>query len=132
MNNVKSVISVIMYAIAAVLVCIVFNTSDVYAASGASISVSGTSGNVGDQVTVNVTISSDTEIGATKINLIYDADSLQYVSGGDSGSAGTVVWIDIDTFKSKSRSITFKVLKAGDSTVSVSSGSSVASLAGAG
>ncbi len=130
MNNVKSVISVIMYAIAAVLVCIVFNTSDVYAASGASISVSGTSGNVGDQVTVNVTISSDTEIGATKINLIYDADSLQYVSGGDSGSAGTVVWIDIDTFKSKSRSITFKVLKAGDSTVSVSSGSSVASLAG--
>ena len=130
MNNVKSVISVIMYAIAAVLVCIVFNTSDVYAASGASISVSGTSGNVGDQVTVNVTISSDTEIGATKINLIYDADSLQYVSGGDSGSAGTVVWIDIDTFKSKSRSITFKVLKAGESTVSVSSGSSVASLAG--
>ncbi len=130
MKNVKSVISVMMCAIAAILVCIIFNTSDVYAASSASISVSGTSGNVGDQVTVNVTISSDTEIGATKINLIYDADSLQYVSGGDSGSAGTVVWIDIDTFKSKSRSITFKVLKAGDSTVSVSSGSSVASLAG--
>ena len=130
MKNVKSVISVIMCAIAAILVCIIFNTSDVYAESSASISVSGASGNVGDQVTVNVTISSDTEIGVTKINLIYDADSLQYVSGGDLGSAGTVVWIDTDTFKSKSRSITFKVLKAGDSTVSVSSGSSVASLAG--
>ena len=129
MKNVKSVISVMMCAIAAILVCIIFNTSDVYAESNASISVSGASGNVGDQVTVNVTISSDTEIGVTKINLIYDADSLQYVSGGDLGSAGTVVWIDTDTFKSKSRSITFKVLKAGESTVSVSPGSSVISLA---
>lgn len=130
MKNAKSALAILMSVIAAVLICLSFGYDDVYAASTASISVGGTSGNVGDEVTVNITISSDVEIGATKVNLMYDADSLQYISGGDSGSAGTVVWIDIDTFKSKSRSITFKVLKAGDSTVSVSSGSSVASLAG--
>jgi hypothetical protein len=130
MDRMKSAVKLALFVIAALLVNLSVGGNAVFAASTASVTVGGASGNVGDNVTVNVTISSSDYISATRIYLNYDADSLQYVSGGDSGSAGTVVWIDTETATTINKTITFKVLKAGESTVSISSGSAVASTAG--
>lgn len=128
MKKAKKVAVSILCGIMAVFLCFSLNIYSVKAASSASVSVEGASGNVGDEVSVKVTISSSDEISGTTIYLSYDASALQYVSGGDIGSAGSVMWIDhVDTFKTKTRTVNFKVLKAGETTVSVSSGSRVAS-----
>lgn len=127
MKKAKKVAVSILCGIMAVFLCFSLNIYSVKAASSASVSVEGASGNVGDEVSVKVTISSSDEISGIMIYLSYDASALQYVSGADIGSAGSVVWIDYDTFKTKTRTINFKVLKAGETTVSVSSGSRVGS-----
>ena len=130
MKKTKKFAVSILCGIMAVFLCFFLNIYSAKAASSASVSVEGASGNVGDEVSVKITISSSDEISATKIYLSYDASALQYVSGADSGSAGSVLWIDVDTFKTKTRTVNFKVLKAGETSVSVSSGSSVASSSG--
>lgn len=95
------------------------------AASG-SVSVSGTSGNVGSTVSVTVTIKcSEGPIGSAEATVSYDPSALQYVSSssGSYGSAGSVTyasWGDGST-SSLSFSIKFKILKEGSHKVSVTS-----------
>ena len=122
MKKTKKFAVSILCGIMAVFLCFFLNIYSAKAASSASVSVEGASGNVGDEVSVKITISSSDEIRATKIYLSYDASALQYVSGADSGSAGSVLWIDVDTFKTKTRTVNFKVLKAGETSIRFQSG----------
>ena len=127
MKKTKKAAVSILCGIMAVFLCFFLNIYSAKAASSVSVSVEDASGNVGDEVSVKITISSSDEISVAYIYLSYDASALQYVSGADSGSAGSVRWIDVDTYKTKTRTVNFKVLKAGETTVSVSSGSRVSS-----
>ena len=120
MKKTKKAAVSILCGIMAVFLCFFLNIYSAKAASSASVSVEGASGNVGDEVSVKITISSSDEISVAYIYLSYDASALQYVSGADSGSAGSVRWIDVDTYKTKTRTVNFKVLKAGETSVSVS------------
>lgn len=99
-----------------------------YAASG-SVSVSSKSGNVGSTVTITCTVKCSTgAIGTADVVLVYDQSSLQYVSGSGgyslTGGSGSVVYSGLTsdgTSSSLSFTVSFKILKAGTHTVSVSS-----------
>ena len=117
-----------MYIIYFFTIFMMVTTTKAYAAGTANISVSSASGDVGEQVTVDVNITSDSDIGATKMYISYDANMLEAVAGGDNRGGGTVMWIDTDTYQSKTVSLTFKILKAGTSSVSVSPGSQLADM----
>jgi len=117
-----------VFIISLLTILMTIPVASVFAAGTANVSVSSASGNVGEQVTVNVTISSNVDIGATKMYILYDADMLEAVSGGDNRGGGTVMWIDTETYQSKTVTLTFNILKAGTSTISVSSGSQLADM----
>ncbi len=112
-----------VYIIGLFIWFLMLSNTKVYAAGTANISVSSVSGNVGEQVTVNVDVSSDSTIIVTKVYISYDADMLEAVDGGDSRGGGTIVWLNSDTYQSQTVKLTFKILKAGTSSVNVSSGS---------
>ena len=103
-----------------------FVSNDVYAAS-ASVSVSSTSANVGNTVTINCTASmSGTTIGVADIILQYDPAALQVVgtSSGASANAGSVYYsqnVTADGQKSLSFSVNFKILKEGTFGIRVTS-----------
>lgn len=74
----------------------------------------------GEQVTVTVTFSSSVNIGAYVMKLTYDASVLEYVSGADGGSGGTLQFYnDYLNAKSKSYTITFTAKNAGTSNLSL-------------
>lgn len=125
----KSLKYISMILLAALLV-LHLPIDSVYAQSAANVSISSGSSEVGNEVSITVTISSDAEIGGANIFLSYDSGMIEAVSGFDSGGGGTIQWVDTDTYKSKKRTITFKVLKAGTSTISVTGASRVASMEG--
>lgn len=125
----KSLKYISMILLAALLV-LHLPIDSVYAQSTANVSISSGSSEVGNEVSITVTISSDAEIGGANIFLSYDSGMVEAVSGFDSGGGGTIQWVDTDTYKSKKRTITFKVLKAGTSTISVTGASRVASMEG--
>ena len=117
-----------IYVIYFLSIFLILITTKAYAAGTANVSVSSASGDVGEQVTINVNISSDNDIGATKMYISYDANILEAVAGGDNRGGGTVMWLDTDTYRSETVSLTFKILKAGTSSISVSPGSQLADM----
>lgn len=117
-----------IYIIYLFTIFLILTTTKAYAAGTANVSVGSASGDVGEQVTIDVNISSDNDIGATKMYISYDANMLEAVAGGDNRGGGTVMWIDTDTYQTKTVSLTFKILKAGTSTISVSPGSQLADM----
>ncbi len=123
MKNFKYICIVLMAFLFAAI-----SANSVKAAGSATISIASASGQVGSEVSVNITISSDEEIGAADIFLSYDASMLEAVSGYDVGGSGTIHWVDTDTYKQKSRTVTFKILKAGQSSIQVTGASKVAGM----
>ena len=72
-----------MYIIYLFTIFLILTTTKAYAAGTANVSVGSASGDVGEQVTIDVNISSDNDIGATKMYISYDANMLEAVAGGD-------------------------------------------------
>lgn len=93
--------------------------NNVYAQDVVNISIGSDSANVGDEITITVSITSNVEIGGIRIFLSYDSNIVEAISGFEGGGGGTINWIDVDTFQSKSREIKFKVLKAGTTNIKV-------------
>lgn len=97
----------------------------VQAAETANVSVSSVSGDVGDQITVNISVSgSGSEIYMCDLYVTYDASVLQIVSGHSGGGGGTVRVLSTD---STSFSLVFKALKPGTSSIKLASNSIVSS-----
>ena len=94
----------------------------VNAASG-SLSVSGSStGVVGNQLSVTVTLSSSTAIGSWEFDIGYDRSYLDLTSSStESGGTHAVNYSGSGGIKSKSYTFKFKVKKSGSTTVRVSS-----------
>lgn len=94
-----------------------FNVS----AASAILSFSKSSADVGDSVTVTVTVKGNNLTGAD-LRITYSQDILTYVSGADGGGAGSLQIVDMTLSEdtSKSYSVTFKAEKAGAAQISVS------------
>lgn len=93
-----------------------------YAASASvSVSASSTDVSVNDTVTVTVTVSADEAIGYG-VAIAYDSSVLEYVSGADGGGSGTVTILSEGDGQSSSfsKSITFKAISNGSSSISSS------------
>lgn len=95
---------------------------DVYAGS-ATVSVSASASNVttGSNVTVTVGISADEPVGYG-VAISYDTSILEYQGGGDNGGGGTVTILNEGdgATSSFSRTLTFKAVGNGSTTVSAS------------
>jgi hypothetical protein len=90
-------------------------------AASASIKVTGAStAIVGNNVTLSVTLSSQTSIGSWKISLNYDKSYLSLVSSS-AEAGGTIMANSSSGTKSKTYTYVFKALKSGSTTVSISS-----------
>ncbi|MBQ4283090.1 MAG: cadherin-like beta sandwich domain-containing protein, partial [Lachnospira sp.] len=113
------------------LICVVvlglttLSPDNVYADGTVNISVSSTSGIVGDEVTVEVKATSDKKF-YSDLSLSYDASVLQLlkvIHGGEEieygGGGGTVRIVKESAVKSATWSIKFKMSKVGSSTVKV-------------
>ena len=93
-----------------------------FAADG-QLSFSDPSGNVGENITLNLKVKSDTPLSRADISLRYDGNALQFVSGTDTdGGAGTLR-VHGSGEQSESNTLAyileFKVLSAGTSTINV-------------
>lgn len=97
-----------------------------FPAFAARIAFSDPSGNVGDEITVNMKITgSDGEtINSSDVMLSYDSSSLEFVSGtGATGGAGSLRVVgnaDTTSATELSFALKFKALKAGNSQITVS------------
>ena len=110
-----------MSTISALMAGVVILTSAVMipvkAASG-SMSVSGGSGDVGDTITVNVSVSSVSgSIGSAEGSLSYNPSALEYVGGantsGGGGSVGFVGVSDSEGNGTLSFNVSFRILQSG-------------------
>ncbi|MBR1567522.1 MAG: cadherin-like beta sandwich domain-containing protein [Lachnospiraceae bacterium] len=83
---------VMMIAVMCVVItAISWSPREVYAASGnVSIAVSASQLNVGDTLSVTITVSSDAPIGAYSMAVSYDSSVLEYTGGDGNGGGGTV------------------------------------------
>lgn len=93
-----------------------------FAADG-QLSFSDPTGNVGESISLNLKVKSDTPLSRADISLRYDGNALQFVSGTDTdGGAGTLrVHGSGDQSESNTLAfvLEFKVLAAGTSTINV-------------
>lgn len=104
------------------------NDENVYAADSVGAKITSHTVKIGDTVTVTVTLSSNSEMGAQDIYISYDSQVLELVTGGDvAGGGGNARWIGTDTKKSVSFTLEFKTLKVGKSTISINTTASVIS-----
>lgn len=90
-------------------------------AAGGSVSVSG-GGSVteGDTVKVTFSVSADETLYGIDIGISYNASVLEYVSGANSGGGGIARIATQANSKTASYTLTFKAIKAGSASVSVS------------
>lgn len=104
------------------LLLILLIPGTVFAASG-SLSVSSAStGVVGNNLNVSVTLSSSTGIGSWEFDISYDSSYLKLTSStAESGGTHVVNYSGSGGIKSKTYNFTFKVLKSGSTTIRVSS-----------
>lgn len=114
-----------MMKIKTILICLIlgmFFAFSSFAADG-QLSFSDPSGNVGDSITLNLKVRSDTALSRADISLRYDGNALQFVSGTNTdGGAGTLrVHGSGEQGENNTLAFTmqFKILSAGTSTVSV-------------
>ena len=114
-----------MMKIKTILICLIlgmFFAFSSFAADG-QLSFSDPSGNVGDSITLNLKVRSDTALSRADISLRYDGNALQFVSGTNTdGGAGTLrVHGSGEQGENNTLAFTlqFKILSAWTSTVSV-------------
>lgn len=101
------------------ILCLVVSLFPMQAlAASASVSASPSSVKPGATVSVKVTINGS-DLGVAQGTFSYDSSILQYVSGSDSWNNGNII-LRGNGGSSMSTTMTFKALKAGTSTISVS------------
>lgn len=95
------------------------NKTDILAAGTARVSIGSASGTVGDTVSIDVSISASSGIGGATIYVSYDP-SILALSGSSSNSGTAMVsFMDESTASSQSKTITFKIIGAGTSSLNV-------------
>ena len=100
--------------------------TNVKAAQTAHVSISSASANVGDEVTITITASSDVKIELCDLRINYDSSILQYVKGFDAGGGGTGRLISPNA---TSFDVVFKTINPGTATISVDKSTSYTSSA---
>ena len=118
----KKAAAVLLAAVMAVLLV----PLPTYAKETAKISVGSGSCDIGDEVTISVSVSSSVDIYMCDIWLSYDSGVLQPVSGYSGGGGGSVRLLSTD---STSFSVRFKAVSAGSSSISVSTSNTIISSA---
>lgn len=105
-----------------IIAAVLFIPNIVFAASGTLAVSSASTGVVGNQLTVTVTMSSSTPIGSWEFDVSYDKSYLQLTSStAESGGTHAVNYSGSGGVKSKSYTYKFKVLKSGSTTIRVTS-----------
>lgn len=118
MNNVKKIISALLIICMCAVMAFV-NKTDILAAGTARVSIGSASGMVGDTVSIDVSISASSGIGGATIYVSYDP-SILALSGSSSNSGTAMVsFMDESTASSQSKTITFKIIGAGTSSLNV-------------
>ena len=118
----KKAAAVLLAAVMAVLLV----PLPTYAKETAKISVGSGSCDIGDEVTISVSVSSSVDIYMCDIWLSYDSGVLQPVSGYSGGGGVSVSLLSTD---STSFSVLFKAVSAGSSSISVSTSNTIISSA---
>lgn len=119
MNNIKRITALVMAMLMGILMF--SGLTNVKAAQTAHVSISSVSANVGDEVTITITASSDVKIELCDIWIDYDASILQYVNGfnTEGGGTGRLLSSDETSFK-----VVFKAINPGTATISVNKSTS--------
>ena len=118
MNKVKKIISALLIICMCAVMAFV-NKTDILAAGTARVSIGSASGTVGDAVSIDVSISASSGIGGATIYVSYDP-SILALSGSSSNSGTAMVsFMDESTASSQSKTITFKIIGAGTSSLNV-------------
>lgn len=108
------------------LACIVcMGTVCAYGAT-ANISVSSQNVPKGEEVTVNISVSSDQNIGAFDLRITYNSKILEYVSGADNGGSGVIQVLNSELTQSANvtKELVFKAVSEGVSEIAVQAASS--------
>lgn len=116
--RVREILKSIVMLTAFVIFAVILNIK-VY---GADFNASVSSGEAtqGENITVTVSMSSDVTVGAYDLALTYDANILEWVSGGDGGGGGSLrLYNDSNYATSYTSSITFKAIGTGSTKISV-------------
>lgn len=118
MNKVKKIISALLIICMCAGMAFV-NKTDILAAGTARVSIGSASGTVGDTVSIDVSISASSGIGGATIYVSYDP-SILALSGSSSNSGTAMVsFMDESTASRQSKTITFKIIGAGTSSLNV-------------
>lgn len=118
MNKVKKIISALLIICMCAVMAFV-NKTDILAAGTARVSIGSASGTIGDTVSIDVSISASSGIGGATIYVSYDP-SILALSGSSSNSGTAMVsFMDESTASSQSKTITFKIIGAGTSSLNV-------------
>lgn len=124
MNNLKRITALVMAMLMSILMF--SGLTNVKAAQTAHVSISSASANVGDEVTITITASSDVKIELCDLKINYDSSILQYVKGFDTGGGGIGRLISPSA---TSFEIVFKAINPGTATISVDKSTSYTSSA---
>lgn len=118
MNKVKKIISALLIICMCAVMAFV-NKTDILAAGTARVSIGSASGTIGDTVSIDVLISASSGIGGATIYVSYDP-SILALSGSSSNSGTAMVsFMDESTASSQSKTITFRIIGAGTSSLNV-------------
>ena len=118
MNKVKKIISALLIICMCAVMAFV-NKTDILAAGTARVSIGSASGTIGDTVSIDVSISASSGIGGATIYVSYDP-SILALSGSSSNSGTAMVsFMDESTGSSQSKTITFRIIGAGTSSLNV-------------
>lgn len=124
MNNIKRITALVMAMLMSILMF--SGLTNVKAAQTAHVSISSASANVGDEVTITITASSDVKIELCDLRINYDSSILQYVKGFDAGGGGTGRLISPNA---TSFDVVFKTINPGTAMISVDKSTSYTSSA---
>lgn len=103
-----------------------FGARSVQAAGTVIVSVSSASGQVGDTVSVGVSVSADEGISAAGFMLSYDPSVVEFIPDGNSNQVGSgtalYVYSPSGTFTSQTFTMSFKIVGTGSSALTFSTG----------
>ena len=126
MNNIKRITALVMVMLMSIIMF--SGLTNVKAAQTAHVSISSASANVGGEVTITVTASSDVKIEQCDIFIDYDSNILQYVKEDEYtvGGGGTVRLLSAEKTEFH---IKFMAINPGTATISVNKSTSYISSA---
>lgn len=123
-NKEKSISTYLAAVVATICIMLMWNVC----AYGATANISVSSQNVsnGEEVKVNIDVTSDQNIGAFDLRITYNSKVLEYVSGADNGGSGVLQVLNSDLTQSNTvtKELVFKAISEGSSEIAVQAASS--------